>query len=116
MANIEVKKQKRDRRHARVRAKIFGTDTKPRLAVFKSNRYIYAQVINDEKGMTIASASSLGAKKGTMREKAEKVGEAVAKAAFDKKVKRVVFDRGGFLYAGLIKVLADSARKGGLEF
>lgn len=108
--------QKRDRRHARIRAKIEGTTKRPRLAVFRSNKYVYAQIIDDGKGVTLASASSLKNKKGTMKEKAEKVGEMIAKAAAEKKIKEVVFDRGGFVYTGRIKVLAESARKHGLSF
>jgi large subunit ribosomal protein L18 len=116
MKTSQTKKIKRNRRHARVRAKVFGTETRPRLAVFKSNRYIYAQIINDEKGKTLVAASSLKDKKGTMREKAENVGKKIAAHALQKKIKKVVFDRGGFLYAGNIKVLAESARSEGLSF
>jgi len=109
-------KNKRDRRHARIRAKVKGTTERPRLAVFRSNRYVYAQIIDDDKGVTLATATSLKDKKGTMREKAEKVGELIAKVAGEKKIKKVVFDRGGFLYTGRVKALADSARKHGLVF
>lgn len=116
MKKTQIKNEKRVRRHKRVRAKVFGTSEHPRLAVFKSNRYIYAQIIDDVKGTTLVSATSLKEKKGTMREKAEKVGEVIAKAATEKKIKSVVFDRGGFLYAGHIKTLADSARSHGLKF
>ena len=106
------------RRHARIRAKIFGTKERPRLAVFKSNKYIYAQVIDDESGRTLVSASSLSLsdKKGSLREKAQMVGLNIGKAALEKKIKRVVFDRGGFSYSGHIKVFADSARKAGVFF
>lgn len=116
MNTLNGKKIKRNRRHARIRAKVFGTEARPRLSVFKSNRYIYAQIIDDEKGKTLAGASSLSEKKGTMLNKAEKVGAQIAEIAIGKKIKKVVFDRGGFLYAGHIKALAESARKGGLSF
>src|SRR5688500_15914730 len=93
-------------RKKRVRAKIFGTGETPRVSVFKSNKFVYAQVIDDEKRVTIASAK--GAKN-----KASEVGEALAKAAIAKKVKKIVFDRNGFSYHGRIKSLAEGARKGG---
>lgn len=112
----ETKKIKRTRRHARVRSRVRGSKEVPRLAVFKSNRYIYAQIIDDITSTTLAEASSLKDKKGTMREKAEKVGASIGAVALEKKIKKVVFDRGGFLYTGHIKALADSARKAGLTF
>jgi large subunit ribosomal protein L18 len=93
-----------------------GSATTPRLAVFKSNRYIYAQAIDDIKGVTLASATSLKDKKGTMLEKSFRVGEEIAKALTAKKVGTVVFDRGGFLYTGNVKAVAEGARKGGLNF
>lgn len=96
-------------RKKRVRAKIFGTAETPRVSVFKSNKYVYAQVIDDEKRVTLASA------KGD-KNKAEAVGEELAKRAVAKKVKKIVFDRNGFSYHGRIKSLADGARKGGLNF
>ncbi len=116
MKSSQVKKEKRVRRQARIRSKIFGTAERPRLSVFKSNRYIYAQIIDDNAGKTLVSVSSILDKKGTMLERSVKVGESVGKSALEKKIKKVVFDRGGFLYAGNIKVLADSARKAGLLF
>lgn len=116
MAHIlKTKKELKDRRHKRVRGTVSGTAEKPRLAVFRSNTQIYAQVINDDTGTTLASASSLKGK-GTLTEKAKTVGADVAKMAKDKGVTKVVFDRGGFKYIGVIKVLADSAREAGLEF
>jgi len=93
-----------------------GTMTKPRLAVFRSNAYIYAQLVNDESGTTLAEANDIKLAKGTKLERAAMVGEALAKAAKDKKVVQVVFDRGGFLYAGRVKAVAEAARKGGLTF
>lgn len=114
----ELKTKRYLRRRKGVRAKIVGTGARPRLSVFRSNVHIYAQVIDDEKSVTIASASDLKLKGGKMKksEIAGAVGEAVAKAAIAKKVKKVIFDRNGFRYHGRIKALADGARKGGLEF
>ncbi len=116
------KAEGRVRRHIRLRKKIRGTESCPRLAVFKSNTNIYAQVINDKTGETIVSASSLEkefrAKFGCKLniEVAKTIGETVAKRAKEKGVSTVVFDRGGFIYHGRIKALADSAREAGLEF
>ncbi len=110
------------RRHIRLRKKIRGTVSRPRLSVFKSNTNIYAQVINDKTGETIVSASSL---EKEFREKfggklnievAKTIGETVAKRATEKGVAAVVFDRGGYIYHGRIKALADAARSAGLEF
>jgi large subunit ribosomal protein L18 len=109
------KKEGRTRRHARIRAKVKGTSDRPRLAIFRSNRYISAQVIDDAKGVTLAAATSRGMK-GGMREVAVKVGADVAKAAKEKGVATVVFDRGGFNYGGTIEALAQGARDGGLAF
>ena len=112
----------RVRRHIRLRKKIRGTESRPRLAVFKSNTNIYAQVINDKTGETIVSASSLEkefrAKFGGKLniEVAKTIGETVAKRAKEKGVQAVVFDRGGFIYQGKIQALADAAREAGLEF
>lgn len=113
------KQDNRLQRKRRVKAKIFGVSDRPRLSVFRSNTHIYGQVIDDEKGKTIASASDLKIKKAekmTKAQIAETVGEELAKAAVAKKVKKVTFDRNGFIYHGRIKALADGARKGGLEF
>ncbi len=107
----QTKKQKRIRRHSRVRAKVIGTAKTPRLCVFKSNQRIYGQIIDDTKGKTIIHAS--GAKKV---EAAFEVGKEIAKLAQEHKIKKVVFDRGGFKYHGRIKALADGAREGGLIF
>ncbi len=116
MATIARTVDKRTRRHRRIRAKVKGTAERPRLAFFKSNRYVYAQVIDDVRGATLAAASSLGAKGKTMAEQAKTVGEAVAKAALAQKVGKVVFDRGGFSYGGKVKAFADAARAAGLDF
>lgn len=109
-------------RHARVRKKIRGTSERPRLAVFRSLKYIYAQVIDDEKGHTIAAASSLEPalrnvlSKTDNIEAAKAVGKLIAERAVDAGVRHVVFDRGGYKYHGRVKALADAAREGGLEF
>lgn len=112
-------KAARIKRHKRVRAKISGTPECPRLCVFRSAKHIYAQVIDDVNGVTLASASTLekdfGAYGGN-KEAAAKVGKLVAERALEKKIETVVFDRGGFLYTGRVKELADGAREGGLKF
>ncbi|MED4399547.1 50S ribosomal protein L18 [Priestia megaterium] len=110
----------RKKRHARVRAKLTGTAERPRLNVFRSNQHIYAQVIDDVNGVTLVSASTLDkdlALNGTSNiEAATTVGESVAKRAVEKGVKEVVFDRGGYLYHGRVKALAEAAREAGLQF
>ena len=105
------------RKH-RVRATVSGTQDRPRLSVYISNKHITAQVIDDEAGKTLAYASTVGAKaaKGSMKERAAWVGEEVAKKAKTAKVKKVVFDRGGHIYHGRVAALADAARNAGLEF
>ncbi|HEY4399553.1 MAG TPA: 50S ribosomal protein L18 [Lactobacillaceae bacterium] len=111
------KNKLRKKRHARVRGKISGTAARPRLNVFRSNKSIYAQVIDDVAGVTLASASSLDAAvSGTKVEQAVKVGQLVAEAAKAKGVEEVVFDRGGYLYHGRIQALAEAAREAGLKF
>lgn len=102
-------------RRARIRKKIFGIESRPRLCVFKSLNHLYTQVIDDRQGRTLAAASDLRIKKGTAKEKAKKVGQEIAKICLAKKIKTVVFDRGGYKYEGLIKILADSAREKGLK-
>lgn len=109
----------RRRRHVRVRKRLRGSGDQPRLAVFRSNRYIYAQVIDDDAGRTIAAASSREGslhKKTLSVETAGEVGKLIAARAADAGVKTVVFDRGGFAYHGRIKALAEAAREGGLKF
>jgi len=98
---------KRKRRQLRVRSTIVGTATKPRLAVFRSNTTIYAQMIDDTAAKTLCSASDMKIKKGTKQERAEKVGEELAKKAIASGITACVFDRGGFLYAGRVKKLAE---------
>ena len=115
MKTTVSKQSKRVRRHARVRAKISGTADRPRLAVFRSNKYLYAQLIDDTAGKTLAAANSLAlTTKGGVREKATAVGAEIAKLAKAKNISKAVFDRGGFLYAGVIKSVAEGAREGGL--
>ena len=100
----------------RIRKNINGTAERPRMSVFRSNKQIYAQVINDLTGTTLASASSLGMETMPKKEQAAKVGEIVAKKALEAGIEKVVFDRNGYLYHGRVKELADAARKGGLKF
>lgn len=112
-----TKTEQRSRRHRRIRSRVMGTAERPRLAFFKSNRYVYAQLIDDGKGVTLASASSLGAKgKVSMAERAKEVGALIAGRAKEKKISKVVFDRGGFSYGGKVKIFADAAREAGLDF
>jgi len=106
----------RDRRRKRIRSKVIGSTLRPRLSVFKSNAFIYAQIINDEDGTTLAAASSLKTSKGTKTESSMNVGVEIAKIAKSKGISKVVFDRGGFNYTGRIRSLAEGARQGGLEF
>ncbi|HCD4797457.1 TPA: 50S ribosomal protein L18 [Staphylococcus aureus] len=107
------KNKVRLKRHARVRTNLSGTAEKPRLNVYRSNKHIYAQIIDDNKGVTLAQASS---KDSNIATTATKVGEAIAKKAADKGIKEIVFDRGGYLYHGRVKALAEAARESGLEF
>jgi large subunit ribosomal protein L18 len=112
----------RRRRQERVRKKVLGTDARPRICVFRSNKHIYAQVISDNQGKTLASVSTLSealaeaAKQTKGVETAKHVGLALAKACKEKNITKVVFDRNGFLYHGRVKAVADGAREGGLEF
>ncbi len=116
-----IKKESRNvariARHERIRKTIHGTNSTPRLCVFKSNKDLYVQIINDEEGVTLASVSGkeLGLK-GVNIENAKKIGEEVSARAKKAKIKTVVFDRGGYLYHGVVKALAESAREKGLEF
>ena len=115
---VDTNKQ-RLRRHKRVRAKISGTAARPRLNVFRSNANIYAQIIDDENGVTLLSASTLDKEfngYGGNREAAKAVGTMIAKKAAEKGITEVVFDRGGYVYHGRVKELAEGAREGGLKF
>lgn len=111
-----TKKELRARRHKRIRAKVRGTAEKPRLAVFRSNRYISVQLIDDEARVTLAASTSKGMKAKGMAEGAASVGKDIAAKAKAKGVSAIVFDRGGFTYAGVIRALADAARENGLKF
>lgn len=104
------------RRKTRIRAKVSGTPERPRLAIFKSHKYMYVQVIDDTKGNTLAAADTRTLKGKTPIDRAKELGAEIAKKAKAAKVSKVVFDRGGFLYTGKIKMVADAAREGGLEF
>lgn len=113
------RKEERERRHIRVRNKISGTAERPRLCVFRSNNNIFVQVINDVEGNTLAQASTLDKEiktKHSNKEAAKEVGALIAKRALEKNIKEVVFDRGGYIYHGVIKELAEAAREGGLTF
>ena len=119
MVSKTNRKLERERRHLRVRTKISGTAECPRLCVFRSNANIYAQVIDDVKGVTIAQASTLDKEvktKKSNKEAAKEVGALVAKRAIEKNIKSVVYDRGGYVYHGIVKELAEAAREAGLEF
>ena len=120
MINKKSKNEMRQARHERIRKDIHGTKEVPRLNVYRSNTNIFAQLIDDENGVTIVSASSIDKKlkieNGRNIEAATKVGEALAERALKAKVKKVVFDRGGYLYHGRVKALAEAARNKGLEF
>lgn len=117
MATTNSKTLGRTRRHRRVRKKVIGTAERPRLAVFRSNRHIYAQVIDDVAGRTLASASTLQeGVDGAPKDKAKAVGVTLASKAKGAGVTKVTFDRGGFMYHGRVASLAEGAREGGLEF
>jgi large subunit ribosomal protein L18 len=116
MNNSEYKSMKRKRRHARVRAKVSGTTARPRLSVFRSNKNIYAQIIDDVTSTTIAQADDMQLTSGSKVERATAVGTAIAEAAKAKNIGDVVFDRGGYLFAGRVKAVAQAAREGGLNF
>ena len=120
MNKIKVKNEKRQRRQKKIRSKISGTSTIPRISVFRSNNYIYAQLIDDESKKTLVSSSSLDLKSGKSSKnkvaEASETGKALAVKALAIKVKKVVFDRGGYVYTGRVKALADGAREGGLVF
>ncbi|MFC1613062.1 50S ribosomal protein L18 [Patescibacteria group bacterium] len=114
--NIKLKNNKRCRRMNRLKNKIIGSQSRFRLTVFRSNKYIYAQIIDDSKGVTICNSDSVKANLKSKMLVAEEVGSNIAKNALDKKIKQVIFDRGSYKYHGRVKSLAEGARKGGLEF
>ena len=116
------REEKREHKHVRVRKKVSGTTERPRLNIFRSSKHIYAQVVDDVKGITLVSVSSLSSeiaannKTGANKKVAREVGKLIAKVALEKNVSKVVFDRGGYVYHGRVKELADGAREGGLKF
>lgn len=120
MITKSSKNHVRKRIHGRVRKKISGNETRPRLNVFRSNKNIYAQLIDDEKGITVASANSnekdFDTEQAGNVETAQQIGKLIAERAMEKGYKHVVFDRGGYLYHGRVKALAEAAREAGLEF
>lgn len=118
MSHISPSAPGRERRRKRIRGKVHGTAERPRLSVFRSNARIYAQVIDDVDGRTLAAAGSVeaGVGDGTKTEEATQVGRLVAERAKAAGIEKVVFDRGGYLYHGRVKALADGAREGGLDF
>ena len=116
MKTSQIKQQKIARRHKRIRSTISGTAERPRLSVFKSHRYISAQLVDDVAGKTLAAFTSRDGKTKTPADKAKEVGLEIAKKAKALKIEKIVFDRGGYLYIGKIKAIADGAREGGLIF
>ncbi|MCX7787077.1 MAG: 50S ribosomal protein L18 [Spirochaetes bacterium] len=119
MNRLELKKIQRAKRKLRVKAKIFGTPTRPRLTVYRSNKHLYIQVIDDTKGHTLASVSSLEKEFRDMRNNvsnAEKLGQIIGERTKKLNIHSVVFDRNGYLYHGIVKAVAEGARKAGLEF
>src|SRR5438552_3419246 len=114
---MSIKQEKRNRIHRRIRAKVMGTKVRPRLCVFKSSNHIYAQLIDDQTGKVLASASDIKMKgKSNKVGHSMEVGKLIAKEALGKKIDTVVFDRGGFVFHGRVKAVADGAREGGLKF
>lgn len=116
LTHSQRKIEKRNARRRRIRAKVVGTSARPRLSVYKSNTGIYAQIVDDSKGLTLVASAPTAGKSKSKLEKAKEIGTLLAKAAQAKGISTVVFDRGGFLYSGRIKAFAESARAGGLIF
>ena len=110
-----TRRRGRERRHKRVRKKVIGTAERPRLAVYRSNRYVYAQLIDDYAGRTLVAVSNLGAKDGGPTEQAKAVGQELAARAKEAGIATVTFDRGGFQYHGRVRAVAEGAREGGLD-
>jgi len=113
---MQNKNDKRIRLKRKIREKVSGTLERPRLSVFRSNKFIYAQIINDATSTTLGQASDMKITKGTKTERAKEVGKMISEVCAKNKIKKVVFDRNGFKYTGRIKMVADEARVGGLEF
>jgi large subunit ribosomal protein L18 len=122
MLNKPVRNEARLKRHMRARVRIYGTAERPRLNVYRSEKHIYAQIVNDDNGTTLAAASTIDKELkeavtvGSNKEAAKAVGNLIAKRAVEAGIKKVVFDRGGYIYHGRVKELAEAAREGGLEF
>ncbi len=119
MANTSRRRLSRFKRKKRIRKNIFGSQERPRLSVFRSSKHIYAQIIDDIEGKTLVSASTLDKEskgKGDKKERAKEIGQLIGKKALDKGIKKVVFDRNGFLYHGRVKALSTGAREAGLNF
>ncbi len=113
---MKAKQIKRDKSHRKIRMRIMGTASRPRLCVFRSGSHTYAQLIDDDKKKVLAAVSDMKMKKGKKVEHAMEVGKLIAKEALAKKIESVVFDRGGFVFHGRVKAVADGAREGGLKF
>lgn len=116
---MQIKQEKRYRRHKRIRARIKGTKDRPRISIFRSNNHIFVQLIDDDKGKTLVSSNDLeikGKKKLTKIEIAKEIGKEIAKKALAQKIKKAVFDRGGYKYHGKVKAIAEGARQGGIKF
>ena len=111
-----TKQERRNKIKTRIRGKVSGTAERPRMTVFRSNKQIYVQLVDDSEGKTLVSASSKGIEEGTKSEVAAKVGQAIAEKALATGITEVVFDRNGYLFHGRVKSLADAARNGGLKF
>ena len=111
-----TKQERRNKIKTRIRGKVSGTAERPRMTVFRSNKQIYVQLVDDSEGKTLVSASSKGMEEGTKTELAAKVGQAIAEKALAEGITEVVFDRNGYLFHGRVKSLADAARNGGLKF
>lgn len=111
-----LRKEIRERRHRRIRVKVSGTDVRPRLSVYRSNTCLYIQLVNDEKGATIAAVRTTAMKGKTALARAKEAGSAIAEKAKALKINQVVFDRSGYVYAGKVKAIAEGAREGGLSF
>ena len=117
MKSVSEKKQiQRTRRHARIRAKVAGFSDRPRLSLYKSNKYIWAQIIDDAHHKTLVSSTTKNVKGKSKTEKAHVAGKLIAERARDKGIKKIVFDRGGFIYTGRVRAFAEGAREGGLSF
>ena len=116
MNKTQATKARKVRRHARIRSQISGTSKRPRLSVYKSTAGVYVQIIDDDKGVTICATDTRKSKAKTPLERAKETGTTIAKLAGEKKIKEVVFDRGGYQYKGKIEAVADAAREAGLKF